>query len=56
MTLTQDEVAVIVAAQERRREVARDALECVMSGASMADADALLDAIDDLGGRLECEP
>jgi hypothetical protein len=35
---------------ERRREVARDALAAVYSGAGFPEADAFLDALDDLGG------
>lgn len=35
---------------ERRREMTRDALAGIMSGASFLDADAFLDQLDDLGG------
>lgn len=37
---------------EHRREVVRDCLEAIMSGADFADADCFLDQLDDRGGRV----
>ncbi len=37
---------------ERRREIVRDALASIYSGAGMLEADAFLDALGDLDGRV----
>lgn len=48
----QREAAVAIAATERRREVLRDALAEVWSGASFVDADAVLDQLSDRGAAV----
>lgn len=46
------EDAAIQRCIERRREIVRDALGAVYSGAGMEEADAFLDALGDLDGRV----
>jgi biotin carboxylase len=50
------EMAHLHRLRERRREVARDALAAVYSGAGFLEADALLDQLDTLGARIEVRP
>jgi hypothetical protein len=45
-----------VRATELRREVLRDALAEVWSGADFTDADAVLDHLTDRGARIEVQP
>lgn len=50
--MSQAECEAIQRCIERRREVVRDCLECLMSGASFDDADAFLDALEDRAARV----
>lgn len=45
----------IVRQHQRTREVVQQALEAIMSGASFDDADCFVDALADLGARVEVE-
>lgn len=53
--MSQAECEAVQRCIERRREVVRDCLECLMSGASFDDADAFLDALEDRAARVVVE-
>ncbi len=46
----------VAAVHERRREITRQALECVFPGADWVDADSFLLALEDFGGKVEVQP